>query len=116
MPPPSPGPRPPPLPEPMPPPDPEPIPPPEPGPFEGGPSLAIGSPQIGILLLGTTRSGGPISVGSISSFGFGLFITWAGGTNCRGENFGARPLLAGVGDRSPPPPPPCMVCFLGAIS
>src|SRR6266480_3675659 len=116
MPPPLPGPKPAPSPEPIPPPLPEPIPPPEPGPFEGGPSLASGSPQTGILLLGICRSGGPIRVGSISSFGFGLFTTAAGGTNCFGENFGARPLLAGVGDRSPPPPPPCIVFGLGASS
>src|SRR5579872_5168614 len=117
MPPPSPGPKPPPLPEPIPPPEPDPIPPPEPGPFEGGPSLASGSPHMFILLLlGTVKSGGPINVGSISSLGFGLLTTCAGGTNCRGENFGARPLLAGSGDRSPPPPPPCIVCFLGASS
>src|SRR2546430_719123 len=100
----------------MPPPLPEPMPPPEPGPFEGGPSLARGSPQTGMLLFGSCRSGGPIRVGSISSFGFGLFTTAAGGTNWRGENFGARPLLAGNGERSPPPPPPCMVLGLGANS
>src|SRR5690348_17341164 len=101
MPPPSPGPKPAPLPEPTAPPEPDPIPPPEPGPFEGGPILASGSPQTGRLLFGNATSGGPISVGSISSLGLGLFTTAAGGTNCRGENFGARPLLAGVGDRSP---------------
>src|SRR5439155_10034293 len=111
MPPPSPGPKPAPFPDPTPPPEPDPMPPPEPGPFEGGPILASGSPQTFMLLLGNWTSGGPIRVGSISSLGFGLLTTAAGGTNCRAANFGARPLLAGVGDRSPPPPPPC--CGLG---
>src|SRR5262245_40218355 len=116
MPPPSPGPNPAPFPDPIPPPEPDPIPPPDPGPFEGGPNFASGSPQTGILLFGNCTSGGPIRVGSISSFGFGLFTTAAGGTNWRGENFGARPLLAGRGDLSPPPPPPCIVFGLGGVS
>src|SRR5260370_8119150 len=110
MPPPCPGPKPAPLPEPMHPPEPEPIPPPEPVPFEGGPSLAKGSPQTGMLLFGNCTSGGPIKVGSINSLGFGLFTTAAVGTNCRGENLGALPLRAGVGARSPPPPPPSILC------
>src|SRR5262249_5530001 len=107
MPPPSPGPKPAPFPDPTPPPEPDPMPPPEPGPFDGGPILASGSPQTFMLLLGIWTSGGPIKVGSISSLGLGLFTTAAGGTNWRAANFGARPLLAGRGDRSPPPPPPC---------
>src|SRR5262252_4714073 len=95
----------------MPPPLPEPIPPPEPDPFEGGPSFAKGSPHTGRLLVDNGVSGGPMSVGSISRTGVGLLTTTAGGTNCRGENFGARPLLAGVGDRSPPPPPRMVFIF-----
>src|SRR5882672_7026121 len=75
IPPPSPGPKPAPLPEPIPPPEPDPMPPPDPVPFDGGPSLANGSPHTGILLFGIWTSGGPIRVGSIRSFGLGLFTT-----------------------------------------
>src|SRR5438874_695440 len=116
MPPPSPGPKPAPLPDPTPPPEPDPMPPPDPGPFDGGPILASGSPQTGILLFGSWTSGGPIRVGSISNLGFGLFTTAAGGTNCLAANLGACPLLAGNGDRSPPPPPPCIVLGFGLAS
>ncbi len=54
-------------------------------------------------------------VGSITNLGLGLFTTAMGGVNCFIEGFGSRPLLAGVGDRSPPPPPPCICCFCSAI-
>jgi len=69
------------------------------------PILASGSPQFGRFTLGNIVSGGAIIVGSITSLGFELFTTAMGGVNCFIEGFGSRPLLAGVGDRSPPPPP-----------
>src|SRR5215469_17042673 len=106
VPPPSPGPRPPPVPLPMPPPSPVPMPPPPPVPFDMFNEAASGSPIFDNGEFGTFKSGGPSSVGSIASFGFGFLITAVGAANCVIENFGARPLVGGKVERSPPPPPP----------
>src|SRR5674476_29236 len=92
-PPPSPGPTPGPLPEPTPPPEPEPMPPPDPGPLEGGPILASGSPYWDMFTLGMLASRGTMMVGSMISFGSGLFTTTMGGVNWRVENLGSLPLL-----------------------
>src|SRR5208283_4552001 len=106
VPPPSPGPSPPPLPLPMPPPSPEPMPPPPPGPLDMFTTAAMGSPKLERFGLATFKSGGPSSVGSIASLGFGFLITAVGGVNWVMLKRGALPLVAGVGERSPPPPPP----------
>src|SRR6516162_7657013 len=106
VPPPSPGPRPPPLPLPIPPPSPVPIPPPPPGPFDMVTVAASGSPKFCNGGFATFNSGGPRSVGSMGSLGSGFLITAVGGVNCVMLKRGARPLVAGCGERSPPPPPP----------
>src|SRR5580704_7611176 len=98
VPPPSPGPKPPPVPLPIPPPSPEPIPPPPPGPFDIFTVDASGSPKLFKLLFATFKSGGPSRLGSIGSFGFGFLIVAEGGVNCVIANFGARPLVAGIGE------------------
>src|SRR5579875_2808546 len=105
VPPPLPGPSPPPLPEPTPVPFPVPIPPPLPGPFEGGAGTAVGFPHMLSAIL-TFRSGGPSSVESNDSCGFGILIFVTGGATCLQVNFGAAPFDGGLGVRSPPPPPP----------
>src|SRR5712692_4598239 len=56
--------------------------------------------------LATFKSGGPSSEGSMGSFGFRFLSVASGGVNCVHLNFGARPFVAGNGERSPPPPPP----------
>src|SRR3974390_1837851 len=106
VPPPSPGPRPPPLTLPMPPPLPGPMPPPLPGPFDMVTEAESGSPKFDRFGFATFSSGGPSNVGSMGSLGSGFLMTAVGGVNCVMEKRGARPLVAGSGERSPPPPPP----------
>src|SRR5579864_3801471 len=115
VPPPSPGPRPPPPPLPIPPASPVPIPPPPPGPPEFVIAAASGSPMLFNGGFCTFKSGGPSNDGSIGNFGFGFLIVASGGVNCVHWNFGARPLVAGITERSPPPPPP-PACFAPAGS
>src|SRR6202030_2312847 len=102
----SPDPSPAPVPLPMPPLVPMPIPPPPPGPPDMVTAPAIGSPGFVSGGFAIFSSGGPSSVGSIGIFGARFLIVASGGVNCVYENFGARPLVGGVIDRSPPPPPP----------
>src|SRR5271170_7181602 len=104
MPPPEPGPNPGPEPGPTPPPRPLPMPPPDPKPLEASPDFDSGSPKLGESTFGMLASGGMISVGSMTSLGLSGGLT-VGGTNCLVASFGSLPLLAGVGERSPPPPP-----------
>ena len=57
---------------------------------------ASGSPNVPIVGLGTFKSGGPSSDGSIASFGVGFSILICGGVNCVHLNLGSLPLFSGV--------------------
>src|SRR6266852_1044511 len=109
VPPPSPGPRP--------PPEPLPIPVPLPFPRESVTFFASGSPKFAILGLGTFKSGGPSSEGSIASLGFGFTILACGGVNCVHWNLGSLPLEVGVNVwLFPPPPPPAFWAPAGSFA
>src|SRR5260370_15195065 len=112
-----PPPVPPPSPGPSPPPEPLPMPVPSPFPRESVTFLARGSPKLAMLGLGTFKSGGPSSDGSIASLGFGFTILACGGGNRVHSNFGNFPL--GVGDRLwflAPPPPPALLAPAGSLA
>src|SRR5260370_9114748 len=79
--------------------------------------LASGSPQFAELGLGTFRSGGRSSDGSMASLGSGFGILTCGGGNCVPWNLGNLPLLTGVrGWSFAPPPPPAFLAPAGSFA
>src|SRR5882724_11731715 len=89
---------------------------PFPFPRESVTLLASGSPKFAIFGLGTFKSGGPSSEGSIASLGFRFSIFACGGVNCVHLNLGSLPFEVGVSVwLFDPPPPPALSLPAGSF-